>query len=331
MLASMKGKVRIMRLMLIFSTLLLALKFFAWWLTKSNAILTDALESIVNVVAGAFAFFSISYAARPRDEDHPYGHGKIEFVSAGFEGALVLLAGGAIIYEAIRGFLHPHPIARADIGAYLSAASGLANFGMGYFLVQRGKKQHSALMQANGKHLISDTISSIGLVAGMLLIHFTGLTWIDNALAIGFGLYIFYTGSKIVRESLGNLLDEQDKEKIKQLIEILNENRRDNWIDMHNLRVLKYGSGLHVDAHITLPWYLTLEQAHDEVDAVEKLVSKNIGAEMEFFIHADPCLPTSCPICPVKDCAQRKSEFRKRLDWTEANMLPDRKHGMPNA
>lgn len=328
MIDSMRGKVKIMQLMLLFSTVLLAIKFYTWWITKSNAILTDALESIVNVVAGAFALFSISYAARPRDEDHPYGHGKIEFVSAGFEGALVLLAGGAIIFQAVRGFYFPHPIAKADVGAYLSAASGLCNFGMGYFLVQRGKKQHSALMQANGKHLISDTVSSIGLVIGMLLIHFTKISWIDNALAIAFGLYIFYTGSKIVRESLANLLDEQDKEKIDELIKVVNENRRPNWIDIHNLRVLKYGSGLHVDAHITLPWYLSLEQAHDEVDAVEKLVAKKIGAEIEFFIHADPCLPRSCPICSIHECPHRKAPHEKTLAWTETNMLPDRKHGL---
>ncbi|CAN5176485.1 cation diffusion facilitator family transporter [soil metagenome] len=312
--------------MLIFSTLLLAIKFFAWYLTKSNAILTDALESIVNLVAGGFALFSIIYAARPRDEDHPYGHGKIEFVSAGFEGALVFLAGGFIIYEALNGFIHPHEISQIDIGAFLTAGSGICNFFMGYFLVRKGKSQNSALMSANGKHLLSDAVSSVGLVIGLLLIFFTHLSWIDNALAILFGLYIFYTGYKIVKESFRNLLDEQDQEKIDQLITVLNSNRRENWIDMHNLRILKYGSGLHVDAHITLPWYLSLEKAHDEVEAVEKLVVKEIGAEMEFFIHADPCLPKSCSICSVKNCPERKSEQIKKLEWTKENMLPDAKH-----
>ena len=315
-------------MMLVFSVALLAIKFFAWWLTKSNAILTDALESIVNVVAGTFALFSIIYASRPRDKDHPYGHGKIEFVSAGFEGALVLLAGGFIIYEAIKGFFNPHPIAKADVGAYLIAFSGLCNFIMGKILVTRGVKQNSALMKANGKHLITDTISSIGIVGGLFLIHFTGYIQIDNALAIFFGLFIFYTGFKIVRESFGNLLDEQDQEKIDLLIKVLNENRRENWIDMHNLRVLKYGSGLHVDAHITLPWYLTLEKAHDEVEAVERLVKKEIGAEMEFFIHSDPCLPKSCAICSVKNCPERKHEQVKKLEWTKENMLPDAKHSV---
>jgi cation diffusion facilitator family transporter len=322
----MKSKIKIMRLMLLFSTLLLALKFFAWYVTGSNAILTDALESIVNVIAGAFALFSMIYASRPRDEDHPYGHGKIEFVSAGFEGALIFLAGGFIIYRSVLGFLHPHQIPQADIGAYLTAFSGLCNFAMGYFLVNRGKAHNSALMVANGRHLLADMVTSSGLVVGLIIIHFTGLSLIDNILAVLLGLYIIYTGFELMRESLGNLLDEQDQEKIDQLITILNKNRRENWIDMHNLRILKYGSGLHVDAHITLPWYLSLEQSHDEVEAVEKLVTKEIGAEMEFFIHTDPCLPKCCPICAVQNCKVRRADLVKRLEWTKANMLPDEKH-----
>jgi cation diffusion facilitator family transporter len=326
MIESMKGKVRLMKLMLFFSIVLLSIKFFAWWITSSNAILTDALESIVNVVAGSFALFSIIYASRPRDKEHPYGHGKIEYVSAGFEGALILLAGGGILYEAIMGFLHPHPINKIDFGAILTGCAGAANYLMGYVLLQRGKKQHSALMKADGKHLISDSISSAGLVIGLLLIYFTKLTWIDNALAVGFGSYIIFTGVKIVRESLGNLLDEQDEERIDQLIDVLNEHRRDNWIDMHNVRILKYGSGLHVDAHITLPWYYSLEQAHTEVDAVDMLVRSSMGEEMEFFIHADPCILTSCSICSIKDCPQRKAEMKRKITWTKENMLPDSKH-----
>ncbi|HTL82110.1 MAG TPA: cation diffusion facilitator family transporter [Bacteroidia bacterium] len=326
MIESMRIKVRIMKWMLLFSFILLCIKFFAWWITRSNAILTDALESIVNVTAGSFALFSIIYASRPRDKEHPYGHGKIEFVSAGFEGALILLAGTAIMYEAILGFLHPHIITRIDSGAILSAAAGFCNFIMGTFLVKRGKKQHSALMKADGKHLISDSISSVGLVAGLMLIFFTKLMWIDNALAVLFGSYIIFTGVKIVRESLGNLLDEQDEERIDQLIKVLNEERRDKWIDMHNIRILKYGSGLHVDAHITLPWYLTLEKAHEEVDAVDRLVRKSMGNEMEFFIHSDPCVPTSCAICSGKDCPERKEPFAKKIAWSKENMLPDVKH-----
>lgn len=317
-----------MQVMLVFSCALMGLKFFAWYITRSNAILTDAFESIVNVVAGTFAMFSMMYAARPRDEDHPYGHGKIEFVSAGFEGALIVLAGGFIFYKAITGLIIPREVLHAETGAWLSALTGGCNLIMGLFLVKQGKADDSSLMKANGKHLISDTISSVGLVAGMLLIYFTGLRWIDNVLALVLASYLMYTGYKIVRESLGNLLDEQDREKIHQMIRILNEKRRPQWIDIHNLRVLKYGSVLHVDAHITLPWYLTLEESHAEVTALERLLQTEMGTEMEFFIHADPCLDMSCSVCPVENCQHRKRPMQQRLDWTEKNMLPDKKHSM---
>jgi cation diffusion facilitator family transporter len=317
-----------MQWMLLFSVILMGVKFLAWYITRSNAILTDAFESIVNVVAGVFAMFSMMYAARPRDEDHPYGHGKIEFVSAGFEGALVVLAGGFIFYHAITGLITPQEFHSPEIGALLSAVSGGVNFVMGYFLVRRGKTQDSSLMVANGKHLISDTVSSIGLVVGMALIYFTGLKWIDNVLALVLATYLIYTGYKIVRVSLASLLDEQDQQKINQMIQILNGKRRPQWIDIHNLRVLKYGSVLHVDAHITLPWYYTLEEAHAEVSALEELLKTEMGAEMEFFIHADPCIELSCSICPVENCHHRKSPMQQRLDWTEKNMLPDKKHSM---
>ena len=183
-------------------------------------------------------------------------------------------------------------------------------------------------MIADGKHLLSDTVSSIGLVVGLIVIYFTGILWLDNIVAIIFGAFIFYTGLKLLKESVNNLLDEADYEKLDQVIEILNSNRRDKWIDMHNLRVIKYGAHLHIDAHITLPWYDKLEDSHSEVTAVEMLIKEKLEGEVEFFIHADPCLPTSCPICTIKDCTYRKSDSIKKLDWTLENLLPDKKHGI---
>ena len=181
-------------------------------------------------------------------------------------------------------------------------------------------------MMADGKHLISDTISSVGLVAGLLLIYFTKISWIDYALTIGFGSFIVFTGFKLVRESVTNLLDKADYGKLNHLIDLLNKNRRPKWIDMHNLRVLKYGSHLHVDCHITLPWYDSLEDSHNEVSELEKLVKENMEQEIEFFIHADPCLPMSCPVCIVKECAHRKTPFVKKLEWNMDNLLPNTKH-----
>jgi len=307
---------------------LMAVKFLAYFLTHSNAILTDALESIINVLAGSFALFSIYYASKPKDEDHPYGHGKIEFMSAGFEGGLIFIAGAYMIWKAVNGFFHTSEIHSLDIGIYLSALAGTANFLIGKFLITRGKKFDSVLMIADGKHLISDTVSSVGVILGLIIIYFTHLFWLDNLLALVFGAFIFLTGYKLIKQSVTGLLDETDYEKVDYIISMLNKNRRDKWIDIHNLRVLKYGSNLHVDCHITLPWYDTLEESHNEVSMVETLLKKDLGSDVEFFIHSDPCVPpVSCEVCLLKECKVRKAAFKTKIEWTAANMLPDKKHG----
>ena len=317
-----------MWLMLGISSLLMAIKFIAYFSTHSNAILTDALESIINVAAGTMALFSIYYAARPKDENHPYGHGKIEFLSAGFEGGMIFCAGLVMIIKGVLAFWKQVEIHSLDIGLYLSSLAALVNYFMGTYLIKNGKKNHSMLMVANGKHLLSDTYSSIGLIIGLAVIYFTKLIWLDNAITIAFGLLIFYTGYKLLKESVNNLLDEADYEKLNHLADVLNKHRRPAWIDIHNLRVLKYGSRLHVDCHITLPWYENLEKSHSEVSRVEELLKQNSQNEIEFFIHADPCLPLSCPICTIQDCTVRKEKFVKQLNWTIENMLPDKKHSL---
>jgi cation diffusion facilitator family transporter len=321
-----KTKIRTMRTMLFFSIALMAIKFTAYFITHSVAVLSDALESIINITAGAFALFSIYYAAQPKDIDHPYGHGKIENISAQIEGVLILIAGISIILKGIYSFFHPPELEKLDSGLVLAGFAGLCNFFMGNYLIKKGKYYNSLIMIADGKHLITDTVSSIGLIIGLGVIYFTHIFWIDNLLAIIFGAVILWAGFKLIRESVFNLLDKADIEKLNQLIDILNKNRRTKWIDMHNLRILKYGSQLHIDAHLTLPWYETLEQTHEEVRAMEKIIKENMGDEIELFIHADPCPTSSCPLCAVENCAHRKFPFVKRLKWTIENIIPDTKH-----
>ena len=247
----------------------------------------------------------------------------------GFEGGLIFIAGITIIGKGFYSFFNPPELEKIDAGLILSVFAGLFNFAMGKFLIVKGKKYNSLIMIADGKHLLSDTISSIGLAIGLLIIYFTGILWIDSVLAIVFGLTILSTGFKLMRESVFNLLDKIDIEKLNQLIEILNKKRRTKWIDMHNLRILKYGSRLHIDAHLTLPWYEDLERSHEELSEMEKIVKENLGDEIELFIHADPCLPFSCSICILENCQHRKSAFIKRLDWTMENLLPNTKHQIP--
>jgi cation diffusion facilitator family transporter len=184
-------------------------------------------------------------------------------------------------------------------------------------------------LTADGRHLLTDTLSGAGVVVGLSIIYFTGYKWLDNLVAAILGFVVLVTGYRLIRESLTGLLDEADTEKINLLVNILNKNRREKWIDIHKLRVLKYGSQLHVDCHVTLPWYDTLEESHREVNLVEKLIRENAGMDVEFFIHSDPCLPPdSCKICLLKSCTYRKAEFKTRLEWTVTNMLPDKKHGL---
>ncbi|MFN7491026.1 MAG: cation diffusion facilitator family transporter [Chryseotalea sp.] len=315
-----------MKLTLIVGGLLMGLKFLAYYLTQSSAILTDAIESIVNVLAGSFALYSLYYAAKPKDEDHPYGHGKIEFLSTGVEGGMVTLAGVAMTIKGISAFFNPHDLQNIDIGLGISFFSGIVNFLLARVLIKKGTALNSSTMVSDGKHLLTDTWSSAGLVLGLIVIYFTNLFWIDYVITIGLGIFISITGFKLIQESIFNLLDKADYGKIEHLISVLNTKRNPSWIDIHNLRVVKYGSVVHVDCHMTLPWYYTLEESHKEVDDLDKLATTEFSHEIEFFIHADPCLPKSCSICEMKDCKVRKNDFVKRLEWNMSNVLPDTKH-----
>lgn len=323
----MTQKIALALFSLALGVILMAVKFGAWWWTNSNAILTDALESIINVVAGAFALFSLWLADRPRDRNHPYGHGKIEFVSAGFEGALIALAGLGIIGKSIYNLFEPQPIAHLDLGLLLTLGAGLLNGWMGWLLVRRGRALHSLTMVASGRHLLTDAWSSAGLVIGLLLIEFSGLVVLDSVIALGFGLFILYTGYRLVRRSLAGILDEADYGLIRRLVAVLHSSRRPAWIDVHNLRTIEYGADLHIDCHLTLPWYFNVREAHAEVKAFEERCRANTERGVELFIHVDPCEPPfACHICQKMDCGVRKAPFDTPIEWTLENVMQNQKH-----
>ena len=315
------------RTIAIASAVLLIAKFWAYYLTDSVAILTDALESIVNVVAGFIGLYSLYVAAKPRDIDHPYGHGKAEFISAAVEGTLVLSAGLVIIYSAAKNLLYPVPIQKLDTGIYIIGATAVINWILGFISLQRGKKNNSLALLASGKHLQTDTYSTFAIIVGLLLISFTGLMWIDGVVAIGFGLFIIYTGYKILRISLAGIMDEADMVLLEKMVDVLEKSRHDNWIDLHNLRVIKYGNVLHIDCHLTVPWYLNIHQAHDEIDALGKIIRENFGESLEFFVHSDGCLYFQCHIRKKKDCPVRQHDFKEVVDWNLDNALQNKKHG----
>lgn len=326
-----KENFRVQQWVVTIAVILFILKIAAWYLTGSVAILTDALESTVNVISGFIGLYSLYVASKPRDFDHPYGHGKAEFLSAAVEGTLIMIAGLIIIYESINNFIHPHELKKLDYGMLLVGISGLVNYVMGWVAIKRGKKNNSLALVASGKHLQSDTYSTIGVLIGIALIYFTKIQVIDAIVALIFSFIIIFTGYKILRESLAGIMDEADHQLLEQMIKRLNSERRPNWIDLHNLRVIKYGSVLHVDCHLTVPWYLNVHQAHEEVDALSKQIQKEFGDSIELFVHSDGCLDFSCSICTKEDCPVRKYPFQQKVEWTLENIISNEKHRLPGA
>jgi len=321
-----KENLRLQRVIILVAIILFIVKIIAWFLTSSLAILTDALESIVNIVAGFLGLYSLNLAAKPKDADHPYGHGKVEFLSAGVEGSLVLIAGFFIIYKAVQSFFYPHPIAKLDFGIYLIAATALVNFILGKICISTGKRNNSLQLIAGGKHLITDTYSTSGILIGLVVIYFTDLVFLDSLIACLVAIIIIYTGYKIVRVSIAGIMDEADEKLLKDFVSLLNQHRKENWIDLHNMRIIKYGSTLHCDCHLTVPWYLNVNEAHAEIEALASLIKNEFGEAVELFVHSDPCRDYSCKICTKHNCAVRHHPFEKRITWTIKNISRDAKH-----
>lgn len=321
----MKKKKQIVLVSLSVGVLLMLVKFTAFFLTNSNAILTDAAESIVNVIASSFAFFSIYFASLPKDENHPYGHGKVEFFSAFLEGVLIIIAGIIIISKTTYNVFYPEPIKELLQGAFLIGITGIVNGVLSWYMVKEGKKMNSLTIVADGKHLGTDAVSSFGLIIGLVLIYLTNLSWIDSLISFALGFYIIYNGYKLTRISIGGLMDESDIEFVKNLLKHFNTYRRDEWIDVHNLRVQKYGETYHIDCHVTLPYYFDLVKVHQEVSDIDKAMNSG-DYKAELFVHADPCLPECCHYCNMKECPVRKEPQTINIEWHIGNVTKNKKH-----
>ena len=308
------------------SLLLLVIKFIAYFFTHSVAILTDALESIANVVAGFIGLYSLFLAAQPRDANHPYGHGKAEFLSAAIEGTLIGIAGLVVLYKAIDQLIHPQALAKLDLGMLLIGATAVVNSALGSICIAAGKKSHSIALEVSGRHLRTDTYSTIAVIAGLALVFFTKTHWLDAVVAILLTCLLLYTSYSILRRSIAGIMDEADQQLLQEMIAYINKNRLENWVDLHNFRVIKYGSVLHIDCHLTVPWYLNVTEAHLEIDQLAALIRDQYGQSVEFFVHSDGCRPFQCALCSKKDCGVRQSAFEKTIPWTLGNVLQNQRH-----
>ena len=323
---SQHENIRVQKFIVSIAVILFGIKIIAWNLTQSVAILTDALESIVNVVSGFIGLVSLIIAARPKDRSHPYGHGKIEFISAGIEGTLISIAGLFIIYEASISFFDPPELDQLNWGIAIISVSAVLNYGFGTWAYKTGKRNNSLALQASGRHLQTDTYTTLGIIVGLLLLSITDLIWLDGVVAIIFALLIIHMGFKILRRALAGIMDESDAQLLEEMVAYLQENRQINWVDLHDLRIVKYGSVLHIDCHLTMPWYLTIKEGHDETDKLEELILDKFGTRIELNIHSDYCHDFSCPICDILDCKVRKSPYVGEMEWTVENVVSKEKH-----
>jgi len=288
------------RLAFITSLVLLLAKFAAYFLTGSKAVLSDAIESIINVVTAAFLMLSISVSSKPVDENHPYGHGKIESFSAGLEGGLIIIAAIIILVEAVPVFFTPQPPKNLGLGLYILGGAGIVNMVVGSYLLKAGRKYKSEALSADGR------------------------LWLDPFIACLVALNIIIPGVKLLTTSFKNLMNEADPELLERIVQGLNAIKKPGWLYPHKLRALRSGRYHHVDLHISLPHYWTLTQVHEAEQEITKALLDALGEEGDIMIHVDPCEPPYCPVCEVDDCSKRNTEFSSSPNWSVKEVISAR-------
>jgi cation diffusion facilitator family transporter len=317
-------------LSLLISLALLAVKFQAYRLTGSTAILSDALESIVNVVAAIFALGALVFAGRPADRNHPYGHGKMEFLSAAFEGGLIAFAAVLIVYEVVQALLYGVSLRALDTGVAVVLGAGLVNLALGVYLVRTGRRYDSITLVADGRHVMADFYTSAGIGVGLLLVRVTGFGWLDPLVAAVVALNLLWTGLRLVRQAAAGLLDEEDPALLGRLVDALQPHLGEGVIRVHHLRAIRAGRVHHVDAHLVVPEFWSVERSHELAEQLGERVMKDLGVEGEMTLHTDPCHRIYCRMCDLEDCPIRRDLFLGRPPLTlDEAVQPDMPRGRP--
>ena len=309
-----RSRIRIALLSIGAGSLILALKYVAFRVSGSTALLSDAYESIVNVVAAVFALGAVVFAGKPADRDHPYGHGKIEHFSAVFEGGLISLAAVLIIYEAVLALLRGPRLENLGLGVAVNLVAGGLNGLLGLLLVRVGKKQRSRALEADGHHILSDFYTTLGIAAGLMLVKFTGLVWLDPVVALTVGALLAFTGFRLVRDSSAALLDQEDPATLARLLAVMNKVKPPDVLAIHELRTMRSGRYTHVDIHIVLPEIYPIRRGHDLAEEFGRAALAEAGIEGELHTHVDPCAQLFCARCPLHDCPIRREPMQAPQD-----------------
>jgi cation diffusion facilitator family transporter len=276
-----------MRLSLAIGFLMLAGKIFAYWLTGSVAILSDAAESVVHVAAVSFAAYSLSVSLKPPDRSHLYGHDKISFFSAGFEGAMIVIAAIYIIYLSVAKWLAGLRLEHLGAGTALTLVASFVNAALGLYLLSVGKKQHSLILEANGKHVLTDCWTSLGVVVGLSLAMLTGWLQLDPILAILVAINILWSGGKLIRRSIGGLMDEVDSRIAVQIKQLLDSLTTQSGVGYHGLRHRNAGNTLWVEFHLLFPRGVALDSAHAVATQIEEALMEKLPMRTEVITHLE--------------------------------------------
>ena len=263
------------------------LKYAAYLMTGSVALYSDALETVVNVVAAGAALWAIHVASQPPDEEHPFGHHKAEYFSAWLEGALIALAAAAILYEAWGYLFQPRAISWNDPGLLVNAAAGVINALWSWVLIWQGRKLQSPALEADGRHLRADVYTTVGVLGGVVVAGLTGWYVLDPILAILVALHILHEGWKLLWESTQGLMDAApDEETLAKIRRVIEENA-DGALEYHALRARRAGSALFVEFHLVVPGDMRVRYAHDICDRIEQALEQAFG-EVHASIHVEP-------------------------------------------
>jgi cation diffusion facilitator family transporter len=303
------------------SILVLALKVKAYYVTNSAAVLSDALETVVNVVTAVVALFAVKLAAAPADSNHPYGHGKMEYFSAAFEGGLIFFAALAILFNGVTALLNKSEISNYLEGALYSSIATLFNLATGIYLLYIGKRNKSEALKASGKHILADVVTTLGVFISLGLVYLTKEPRIDAGISLLIGLLLGFEAYKVVRTNSGALLDEADANLVEMLSCALEKNRKPALIDIHHLRMIRSGNFHHIDAHMVVPEFYDIKTVHDISHDFEKAVVTEYEFDGEFAFHTDPCMQMYCSVCSVKDCPVRQADFKYLKPWTSQHIV----------
>ncbi len=315
-------RMRVLLISLFVSLIIGGIKWWAYFISHSVALKTDALESFINIVALLMAISAVYHAQRPADDNHPYGHGKIELFSAAIEGGLLLFASFFLLYESAQALFNKTQILEFNSSLMLSATAGGLSGLLGSWQLKQAKQLQSQAILADAKHILADFYTTLGVIVGLLLVKFTQLYFLDSVIAALVAILLLKNAFGIIRNSAMALSDIEDPELIQKIVEELNSPiKPKDVIDVHMLRSFRSGTKNFIDLHVVVPEFWDVRKAHDVSEEFCLNVKKNLGKDSEFHPHVEACLRKYCSNCEVEPCPVRQCPFQEKAVFTTQSVI----------